>query len=176
MEKWDVYDIDKMKTGKTITRGIDTLRNGEYHMTVHIVIFSTDGRMLIQERVDNKDTWPSMWDVTAGGAVTAGEDSRTAAERELYEELGIRHDFSGVRPHFTIHHRVGFGDCYILVKDVDLAELTLQPTEVKAARYATEDEIISLMDSGEFIPYHESFIRLLFDLRSGYGAHRPKAD
>lgn len=174
MEKWDVYDIDRIKTGKSITRGVDTLAAGEYHMTVHIVIFSTDGRMLIQQRVDDKDTWPSMWDVTAGGAVTAGEDSRTGAERELYEELGIHHDFSGVRPHFTIHHRVGFGDCYILIEDIDLSTIRLQPTEVKSVRYATIDEIIELMDRGEFIPYHESFIHLLFDLRQGYGAHRPK--
>ncbi len=172
MELWDVYDIDRNKTGKRIVRGKDTLGKGEYHMTVHIVIFSTDGKMLIQQRVDNKDTWPSMWDVTAGGAVTAGEDSRTGAERELMEELGIYHDFTDVRPHFTIHHKLGFGDCYILIKDIDLSTLTLQPTEVKAARYATLDEILRMMNEGTFIPYHESFVRLLFDLRAGYGAHR----
>lgn len=172
MELWDVYNIDRERTGRQIVRGRDLLGEGEYHMTVHIVIFSTDGKMLIQQRVDDKDTWPSTWDVTAGGAVTAGENSRTGAERELMEELGIYHDFSGARPHFTIHHRVGFGDCYILVKDIDLDTLSLQPTEVKAARYATREEILEMMNNGTFIPYHESFINLLFDLRRGYGAHR----
>ncbi len=173
MELWDVYDIDRIKTGKKIERGgRDKLGKGEYHLTVHIVIFSTDGKMLIQQRAADKDTWASMWDVTAGGAVTAGEDSRVGAMRELQEELGIYYDFTDIRPHFTINHRAGFGDCYILVEDIDLSTLRLQESEVQAVDYATYEEILEMMNDGRFIPYHESFVKLLFDFRAGYGSHR----
>lgn len=165
MELWDVYNEKREKTGKLVERGRNTLGDGEYHLVVLITIFSKDGRMLIQQRVDDKETWPSMWDISVGGAVTAGEDSRTGAERELFEELGIRHSLEGVRPAFTLNKRKVFCDCYTIVKDVDLDDLVLQPTEVQAAKYATIDEILEMIDAGTFIPYHESLLRLVYDLR-----------
>ncbi len=172
MELWDVYDINKNKTGKTVERGGNNLAEGEYHLTVHIAIFSTDGRMLIQQRADCKDNWPGMWDITVGGAVTSGEDSATAAERELFEEIGLSHSFQGVRPQLTLNHRNAFCDCYMMVKDVDIDTLTLQECEVQAARWATLDEIFEMMNDGRFLCYHESFIRLLFDMRLGHSVHR----
>ena len=172
MELWDVYDINRNKTGKTVVRGGNSLDEGEYHMTVHIAIFSTDGKMLIQQRADCKDNWPSMWDITVGGAVTAGEDSATGAERELFEEIGLARSFQGVRPQLTVNHRVGFCDCYVMIEDVDLDTLTLQESEVQAVRWATLEEIYEMMNDGRFLCYHESFIRLLFDMRTGHTVHR----
>ena len=172
MELWDVYDVNRRRTGKKIVRGKGRLREGEYHLVVIILVFSSDGRLLIQKRNENKTGWPGMWDVSAGGAVTAGESSARGAERELYEELGIKHGFRGVRPHFSFSHKLGFADCYIIEKDVDPASLNLQQTEVSAARYATLDEILDMIEVGEFIPYYESLMRLMFDMRAGYGTHR----
>ena len=73
MELWDVYNSDREKTGKKVVRGRDRLAPGEYHLVVIVLVFSSDGRMLIQKRTANKTGWPSMWDISAGGAVTAGE-------------------------------------------------------------------------------------------------------
>ena len=172
MELWDVYDVNRKKTGKKIVRGRDRLGEGEYHLVVIVLVFSSDGRLLIQKRTANKAGWPSMWDVSAGGAVTAGEDSGIGAERELFEEIGIRHRLRGVRPHFSFSHRLGYADCYIIEKDVDPASLKLQASEVSEVKYATLDEILKMIDEGVFIPYYESLIRLMFDMRSGYGTHR----
>jgi len=172
MELWDVYDIHKIRTGKTVARGGNTLAEGEYHLTAHIALFSTEGKMLVQQRAACKDNWPSMWDITVGGAVVAGEDSATGAERELFEEIGIRHSFLGVRPHLTLHHKNVFCDCYIIVEDVDPTTLTLQECEVAAVKWASIEEIFEMMNNGSFIAYHESFIRLLFDMRGGHTVHR----
>ncbi len=171
MEIWDVYDYERKKTGRTVVRGQGKVGGSEYHLTVHVIIFSSDGRMLIQQRTNDKAGWPGLWDVTAGGAAVAGESSAVAAERELFEELGIRMSFEGIRPHFTLGHKLGFGDCYIVNADITLEGLVLQPSEVQAADYASLEEIINMMNGGRFIPYHESFVRLLFDMRHGYGAH-----
>ena len=35
------------------------------------------------------------------------------------------------------------------------------------ARWATLDEVMSMIDSGEFIPYMKSFIAFLFEMRNG---------
>lgn len=174
MELWDVYNSDREKTGKKVVRGRDRLAPGEYHLVVIVLVFSSDGRMLIQKRTANKTGWPSMWDISAGGAVTAGENSAEGAERELFEEIGIRHSFKGVRPHFSFAHRIGFADCYIITEDVNPEELKLQESEVSEVRYATMDEILALIEAGSFVPYYESIVRLMFDMRSGYGSHRHK--
>ena len=177
MELWDVYDSNRRRTGKRIVRGRDRLGDGEYHLVVIVLVFSSDGRLLIQKRTANKTGWPSMWDVSAGGAVTTGESSAMGAERELYEEIGIKHSFRGVRPHISFSHRLGFADCYIITRDVDPEDLKLQASEVSEVRYATLDEILAMIEAGDFIPYYESLIRLMFDMRSGYGTHRkPKND
>lgn len=47
MELWDLYDIDRRKTGETHVRGVD-VPEGRYHMVVHVVIFNSRGEMLIQ--------------------------------------------------------------------------------------------------------------------------------
>lgn len=165
MELWDIYDSDRNKTGRLAVRGGTPLAEGEYHLTVHVAIFREDGKMLIQQRASDKDTWPSMWDITVGGAVTAGENSRTGGERELAEELGIVQSLSGIRPAFTMNKSRVFCDCYTLERDVDLDTLVFQESEVQAAKYASVEEILELIEKGEFIPYRESFLRLLYDLR-----------
>ena len=175
MELWDLYDRDRVKLGKTASRSErDKLAEGEYHLTVHAAIFNSEGKMLIQKRTDNKETWPGLWDITVGGAVVAGEDTRLGIERELEEELGIVESFKDARPYLTIHSTHCICDVYILVRDVDLGSLVFQPTEVSLARYATLEEIIELIGEGEFLPYRESYIKRLFDLRQGRGTHLRK--
>ena len=90
-EKWDVLDENGRRTGKTTLRRKCILKSGEYHLVVHIWIVSTDGRVLLQRRSEHKKLMPGEWAAT-GGAAVSGEDSFTAAKRELHEELGIRSD------------------------------------------------------------------------------------
>ena len=163
MEQWDVFDIDRIPVGRTSLRG-EKMADGDYHMVIHICIFNSKGEMLIQQRQPWK-TFGDKWDVTVGGSALAGETSRDAAQRELFEELGIEHDFSCARPSMTMNFEEGFDDFYILNRDIDLSSLTLQPEEVKAARWASGDEVMELIDKGDFIPFFKSFIALLFDVR-----------
>lgn len=140
---------------------------GCYNMVVHAAIFSSDGKLLIQQRCSRKATFPEKWDVTVGGSSICGESSRDAMHRELYEELGIDIDFSDIRPRLTVNFEGGFDDYYILVRDIDESQLRFQPEEVMAARYAGRDEIFEMIDSGDFIPFMKSFIALLFEMRNG---------
>jgi isopentenyldiphosphate isomerase/uncharacterized protein YqgV (UPF0045/DUF77 family) len=59
------------------------------HRSVAVVVQSSDGRLLVHQRSATKDLWPSWWDITAGGVVTAGESVADSARRELAEEIGI---------------------------------------------------------------------------------------
>ena len=170
MEIWDLYDRDRRPTGETHERG-KPLPKGRYHMVVHVVIFSTKGEMLIQQRQPFKAGWPNLWDITVGGSAIAGDNSRTAAQRETMEELGLPLDLSAEQPRLTVPFDVGFDDIYIITKDVDLTALHLQESEVQSVKWADEAEILAMLAEGRFIPYHRAFIELLFALKDARGLH-----
>ena len=173
MELWDLYDRDRTPTGEVHQRG-KPVPAGRYHLVVHVVIFNSRGEMLIQQRQPFKEGWPNLWDVTVGGSAVAGDTSRTAAQRETMEEIGLAIDLTDELPKMTLPFDCGFDDIYTLTMDVDLSTLTLQESEVQAVKWATEAEILTLMDSGQFLPYHKSLIQLLFAMKDSRGAHVSK--
>jgi isopentenyldiphosphate isomerase len=56
---------------------------------VHLHLFDQDGRLYLQKRAATKDRYPSRWDTSVGGHVSAGESPQQAIQRETREELGI---------------------------------------------------------------------------------------
>ena len=173
MECFDLYDVNRNRTGKVLERG-NKVPEGFYMLVVHVCIFGSDGRMLIQKRLPNKSGWSGMWDITAGGSALAGDSSQQAASRELLEEVGIDYSLEGMRPAMTIYFDGGFNDIYTVNMDVDIDSLKLQPTEVEQVRWATEEEILEMLKQKEFVLYKSSFISLLFFLRNHNGAFTHK--
>ena len=46
--------------------------------------------------------------------------------------------------------------------ELDPALLHLQESEVQAAKWAGEAEVLELLDKGQFIPYHRAFLQYIF--------------
>jgi isopentenyldiphosphate isomerase len=59
------------------------------HRSVHVLVVSTTGALLLQKRSMRKDTQPGKWDTSVGGHVGFGQSYEEAARREAEEELGI---------------------------------------------------------------------------------------
>lgn len=167
MEIIDVYDRHRNKL-RTAARG-EKLGENEYRLVIHVCIFNSKGQLLIQKRQSFKKSWSGLWDVTVGGGVQAGESSASAAERELYEELGIRYDFADTRPSVSVSFTSGFDDYYIIEREVEPDTLKLQYEEVEKAEWADKDMVLSMISDGRFIPYHRGFIEWLFDMRQNLG-------
>ena len=170
MELFDLYTEDREKTGKTMVRG-KKVPEGFYRMVIHVCIFDEAGRMLIQQRQPFKEGWLNRWDISVGGSAVAGDSSRSAAERETMEELGLPVDLTDMRPSLTIYFERGFDDYYVLTNDVDLSTLRLQPEEVQAVQWTGQDEILQMIDDGRFIPYEKSLISFLFSRRLNRSSH-----
>ena len=168
MELVDLYDENRDPLGRTAERHSVTGGDG-YRTVVHVCLFDSRGRMLLQRRAPEKIIWPDLWDVSVGGGVDAGETSRQGAEREFREELGFPLDLSGLRPSITVNFGGGFDDFYILTRDLALEDLTLQREEVRDVRWAGLEEILGMVDQGLFIPYPKSFLAFLFDMRTQFG-------
>ncbi len=158
MELWDIYDKDKKRTGRTMKRKDWCLKDGEYHLTVLGVIARSDGRYLITKRVMTKAWAPGWWEVS-GGAAMAGEESREAVNREVFEETGL--DVSGCEGEPVLTYKrenPGEGDNYFVdvyrfELDFDEADLKLQEAETDGYMLATPEEIEAFAKQGIFLHY-----------------------
>lgn len=167
-EIMDLYDREGRPTGRTIERG-QPVPAGYYRKTVHLGLFSPEGRLLCQKRAADKSIWPDLWDISVGGGVQAGESPEAAMSRELKEELGLEHDFSEERPVLIATYNDGFSWIYALVMEVQLSELRLEPVEVSAVAWLDQAEIETAIENGTFIEYAPGFIPLLFFRRNHPG-------
>ncbi len=64
-------------------------KKGLLHRVVHVMVFSPDGELFVQQRSLSKDMYPGYWEGSLSGHVMSGESYKEAAERELHEELGV---------------------------------------------------------------------------------------
>ena len=169
MERTDVYDSEKRRTGRVVPRyqwGPDGFR-----LTVHICIFDGD-RMLIQKRSMGKRIHPGLWDLSSAGQVDAGEDSHEGASREVREELGLRYGITENDLCVTVRMPHTFDDTYIL--EYDGSPITLQESEVDEIAWASADEIVSMIGDRSFIAYRPEFIRMLFDAHRNGSRNLPE--
>ena len=158
MERWDIYDKNKVRTGRTMERNHFNLADDEYHLTVLGVIRRPDGRFLITKRVMTKAWAPGWWEVSGGG-VQAGESSEEAVRREVKEETGldVRNAEGGYA--FT-YKRVNpdegdnyFVDVYRFVMDIDEKDVSFQEAEIDGYMFASIDEIKVFAQEGIFLHY-----------------------
>lgn len=165
MELWNVYDKNRKLKDKLIERENPIMDDDDYRIVVHFCLFNSKNQMLIQQRQPFRKSWSGMWDLTTGGSAIEGEDSSMACQREVKEEIGLEVDFKNKIADITFSGKNIINDIYVMVKDVDINTLKLQEEEVKQVKWASKEEIISLIQSGEFIPYKETFIELIFELK-----------
>jgi isopentenyldiphosphate isomerase len=59
------------------------------HRVVHLLVFNTQGRLLLQKRSLTKDVAPGKWDTSVGGHVDRGESIQEALTREMMEEISL---------------------------------------------------------------------------------------
>lgn len=158
MELWDIYDGNKQRTGRTMKKNDWCLKDGEYHLTVLGIVARTDGKFLITKRVMTKAWAPGWWEVS-GGACQAGEDSREAVLREVYEETGLDvSDWDGGYLFSYKRENPGEGDNYFVdiyrfVGEFSEEDVHPQPEETDGFMLASLDEIKEFAQKGIFLHY-----------------------
>ena len=157
-ELWDVYDADRKRTGRLHRRGA-FLNAGEYHLVVHVWMVNRKGEFLITKRAPNKG-FPNMWEST-GGSALAGDDSITAALREVKEETGLNLDMNKGSLILQVRKSDYFRDVWLFRQDFDLQDVILQPGETIDVMYADKEAIQKMWNDGDFVPY--DYLPELFD-------------
>ena len=153
-EVWDVYDVNRQLTGRTHLRG-QPLAPGDFHLVVHVWVVNSRGEFLITQRSPNKGH-ALMWECTGGSAV-AGDDSLTAATREVREETGLEVLPENGQCVMSLH-RTGvddnFCDLWLFQQDFCIDDVVLQPGETCGAMWASPDKIRAMVAAEEFINFH----------------------
>lgn len=162
-ELMDLYDGNKRLLNKTINRGKGP-QAGQFVLMVHGILINKAGDLLVQKRVPSKSYWPSKWDLSCSGAVMAGESSQEGLRREFKEELGLDINLSKYAPTLTAAFQGGLSDYYIVEKDVDLSDLTIEDREISEVKWLSQDQVFEYIDKDAFVPYQKSFLRALLDV------------
>lgn len=144
------------------------------HRATYIFVFAGDyaeRQLVVQLRTDTKDYCPGHYDLCFGGVVQAGEDyaavrrrrrrprphpcadapggHRQSAARELMEEAGLGLE---LEPVGTFLHEDGatrvWGALFRCRYDGDVAQLTLQSSEVQRVAVMHADRVVGLAQSG----------------------------
>lgn len=135
MEYNELYDADRNPLGRMHLRGTP-LQTGEYVLIVCCWVCDGKGKLLLTKRAPEKVSFPGFWE-NSGGAAQAGEGSRRAIAREVWEETGIsagEEEFVFLNSERT---NDAFYDFYMLVKAVPLEAVRLQPGETCSKMWAT---------------------------------------
>ena len=152
MEIFDLYDVDRSRAGETIIRGSDVPEN-RYRFVVHVIVFNSEGKMLIQQRSSDRSTHANCWVFSVGGSVVSGGSSSQGAARELHEEFGVDVNLEGKQSNFSVSFENGLDDFYIIDYDINSDAVNFQKEEVQAVRWADKQEIIALIRENKFIEF-----------------------
>lgn len=157
-EIWDLYDEKRNLTSLTLKRKDfpekkEQIKSSKlFHLVVHVWIKNKKGQWLISKRTANKH-FPLLWEPT-GGSALSGEDSISAAIREVKEELGIELQEEKGRLFKVIKREIyaDFCDVWIFEHECELSDIVLQKEETCDAMWATAGQIRELIDKNQFVP------------------------
>jgi isopentenyl-diphosphate delta-isomerase len=74
----------------------EVYQKGLRHRVARVMVEDGEGNIALQKRSSTIIGYPGCWDNSAGGHVDEGESYKQAAERELFEEIGVKDELQAV--------------------------------------------------------------------------------
>ena len=146
MEFNDIYDKNRNLTGRVHRRG-SRWKAGEYGLVVCVWVYDGKGNLLLTRRAPGK-SFAGTWE-NSGGAAKAGETSRQAIARELFEETGIRATEEEFELLCSDRDRNTHFDFYCLKRQTPLEEIVLLPGETDDVQWASMQQVRQMVRGGQ---------------------------
>lgn len=167
----DILDNTGNLTGQSAMKS-EAHRKGLFHPTVHIWFYTGSGKVLLQQRGKHKDTHPLLWDVSVAGHVGAGEDIKSAAVREVKEEIGVsvnENDLEKIGVFKSVHQHSEslidreFHHTFLCELKTPLASLKKQENEVEAVALIPllqfSEEVWGMANPSKYVPHETSYYK-----------------
>lgn len=137
-ELFDLVDEYDRVIGQ-VRRGDAHADRALMHRSIQVLIFSTEGRLLLQRRSRSKDLFPGYYCASASGHVDAGESYEATARREVREELGVAADLR------YLGKTVVYSECETEITAIYSAQcdgpFRFHPTETDGGAFFSLDEV-----------------------------------
>ena len=141
----------------------DIHQNSLRHRSVHIFIFNSQGDLYLQKRSPHKDQYPDHWDSSAAGHTDPGESPSEAAQRELWEELGLEMPLNEVLEYPSCPE-TGWEFVTLFTAETD-NPIQLNLEEATTGRYFSADQLTQFLSDP--LPKIAPGFRLLYSLYQG---------
>lgn len=157
MEYIDILDSNGNFTGIKKERNL-VHSEGDWHKVVQIFVVNKYG-ILLQQRSLSKKSEPGKWCASASGHISFGYDSISSAIKEFKEELGLKlskkdllfvKTFKSPSETFNKGNKIinnHFVDLYIVTKDIDINDITIQKDEVEKVKYFSINDFIKMINN-----------------------------
>ena len=169
-EMLDTFDVNGNFLGAK-PRSFCHLENpGVYHKPVWIWIINSNGEILVQKRALAKKKSPGKWDMPSAGHIDAGEACLQGCVRETTEELGINvkeEDFIFLKE-FINQKGWELVQVYLLQKDIDIKDITLQAEEVECVKWLSYEEFVKLLFSESFCNHSQEYKNWVAEILKKY--------
>ncbi|MCI8965111.1 MAG: NUDIX domain-containing protein [Clostridia bacterium] len=160
----DVLDEDGIKTGEILSRS-EIHKRGLWHKVIVIAIVNENNQVLMQQRSYNKEKNAGMWDISVAGHISTGQDSLSAAKREINEEvsvnLGYTVDIKDFRFMFSYRTQEKinenymdrqYHDFFILRKNgLKEEDIKIQESEVEKVKFVNVSELNNMIENKEVV-------------------------
>jgi 8-oxo-dGTP pyrophosphatase MutT (NUDIX family) len=158
----DVVSLEDEVVGRA-TRS-EVRESNLLHRTVAILCTNSTDELYVHRRTDTKDIYPGMYDVFAGGVVSAGEGYDEAARRELAEELGIAGpELSFLFRYLFLGHQER---CWMAVYEVTWdGEIHHQESEVAWGQFMPLEEVLRRVGEWPVPPDSRDLLARWLELR-----------
>jgi isopentenyldiphosphate isomerase len=167
----DICGADRIATGKKALKSI-AHKNGWFHETVHIWFYTSDRKILLQQRGKHKSVFPLLWDVSVAGHIGAGEKIEDACIREVQEEIGLQISFNDLKKIdiFKSEHKHSdtlidceFHHTFITRLNKPLKQLIKQESEVEALVLTPllkfSEETWGLANRKKYVPHSTDYYK-----------------
>jgi 16S rRNA (adenine1518-N6/adenine1519-N6)-dimethyltransferase len=145
-ELFDVVNKNDQVIGQELRSIVH--QRGLWHRGVHLLLFTHEEKLLVQQRSRNKSQSPLMYDCSVSEHVTAGEGYYEAALRGISEELGL----TGIELTPLVKFEMNYGpndnEISMIFKGIVQPKLVkFDPIEIERIKYFTLSELQTLMDT-----------------------------
>lgn len=138
----DILDENGIATGEVLPRN-EVHKKGLWHRAIIVAIVNEKNQILLQQRNIEKDKNAGLWDISVAGHLSTGQDSLSAAAREINEEvcvlLGYKTEVKDFRFMYSFRKEQVFTKNLIEKQFYDLFVLRAYGLDDRTIQFQTEE-------------------------------------
>lgn len=148
-------------------------KKGYYHRVISVMIINSNKQILLCRRDSKMHIFPNLWAGFINGHIKAYENSVDASIREIEEEIGLKVSKKELNYLYTKKDNNSTGtteyinnvfyDHYLIVKEIQIDKLKLQPNEVSEVKLIDFDEFKLLVKNKDtnLVPNYDDFEKMI---------------